>query len=127
MPTLLEQTHIKIFLKTVIRLWAESVGYILDLRGYLLGERIWRNFGEAIEDPEPGGFLRAPEQNQNDEENAQEDNQEAEEEQDDEDLLEEVNEEPEQVVNDPAADNQDDIGHHDAQNDPNHGKESALS
>ena len=127
MPTLLEQTHIKIFLKTVIRLWAESVGYILDLRGYLLGERIWRNFGEAIEDPEPGGFLRAPEQNQNDDENnPQEGDQEPGGEEDDEDiLLEEANEEP--VVNEPADDpvddNQDDIGQHDAQNDPNHGKD----
>jgi E3 ubiquitin-protein ligase MARCH6 len=63
LPTLLEQTHIKIFLKTVIRLWAESVGYILDLRGYLLGERIWRNFGEAIDEPDAdrgAGFLRQP-------------------------------------------------------------------
>lgn len=129
----MEQTHIKIFLKTVIRLWAESVGYILDLRGYLLGERIWRNFGEAIEDPEPGGFLRAPEQNQNGEENGpQEGDQEGPEgEQDDqaEDIiLEEGNQVPEQVINDPVEDpvdeNQDDIGQHDAdgQNDPNHGK-----
>ena len=129
----MEQTHIKIFLKTVIRLWAESVGYILDLRGYLLGERIWRNFGEAIEDPEPGGFLRAPEQNQNGEENGpQEGDQEGPEgEQDDEAediILEEGNQVPEQVINDhvedPIDENQDDIGQHDAdgQNDPNHGK-----
>ena len=126
MPTLLEQTHIKIFLKTVIRLWAESVGYILDLRGYLLGERIWRNFGEAIEDPEPGGFLRAPEQNQNDNENApQEGDQEPGEEDDEDILLEEANEEPvvNEPVDDPVDDNQDDIGQHDAQNDPNHGKD----
>ena len=126
MPTLLEQTHIKIFLKTVIRLWAESVGYILDLRGYLLGERIWRNFGEAIEDPEPGGFLRAPEQNQNDNENAPQDGDQEPGEEDDEDiLLEEANEEPvvNEPVDDPVDDNQDDIGQHDAQNDPNHGKD----
>ena len=105
----------------------------MDLRGYLLGERIWRNFGEAIEDPEPGGFLRAPEQNQNGEENGpQEGDQEGPEgEQDDqaEDIiLEEGNQVPEQVINDPVEDpvdeNQDDIGQHDAdgQNDPNHGK-----
>jgi len=64
LPTLLEQTHIKIFLKGLIRLWAEVVGCILDLRGYLLGEKVWRNFNEAIadndEENEPGGagFLR---------------------------------------------------------------------
>ena len=64
LPTLLEQTHIKIFLKGLIRLWAEVVGCLLDLRGYLLGEKVWRNFNEAIadndEENEPGGagFLR---------------------------------------------------------------------
>ena len=41
------------------------MGYLLGLRGYLLGEKIWRNFGEAIEEPEPGGagFLRVPADN----------------------------------------------------------------
>ena len=141
LPTLLEQTHIKIFLKTVIRLWAESVGYILDLRGYLLGERIWRNFGEAIEDPEPGGFLRAPEQNQNGDENEapqEGDRDEPEVEQDEngeEIILEEGNQEPEQVndepVDNPVEENQDDIGQHDAdgQNgaeDPNHGNKVRI-
>lgn len=127
LPTLLEQTHIKIFLKTVIRLWAESVGYILDLRGYLLGERIWRNFGEAIEDPEPGGFLRAPEQNQNGEDNAPQDaNQEPGGEQEDGDIiLEEAIQEQEQVVNDPIEDPvndhvEDPVDDVDGPNDPNH-------
>jgi len=84
LPTLLEQTHIKIFLKGLIRLWAEVVGHLLDLRGYLLGEKVWRNFNEAIAEnnddngdqadrqPEVGGagFLRG--EGESDDENEEE-------------------------------------------------------
>ena len=60
LPTLLEQTHIKFFLKSVIRLWAECVGYLLDLRGYLLGEKL--ESGDNLENAEnranQPGFLR---------------------------------------------------------------------
>ncbi|CBY09884.1 unnamed protein product [Oikopleura dioica] len=56
LPTLLEQTHIKFFLKSLIRLWAELVGWILGLRGYLLGERLTdSNEGDQRNQP---GFLR---------------------------------------------------------------------
>ena len=60
LPTLLEQTHIKFFLKSVIRLWAEVVGYCLDLRGYLLGEKLEVTGNENNEENRANqpGFLR---------------------------------------------------------------------
>lgn len=83
LPTLLEQTHIKIFLKGLIRLWAEVVGHLLDLRGYLLGEKVWRNFNEAIQDNEDennqhggAGFLRGePEEDEDESDDEAENNQ----------------------------------------------------
>ena len=63
LPTLLEQTHIKFFLKSVIRLWAEVIGFILDLRGYLLGEKLENDQDANDQGANQPGFLRgAPNQ-----------------------------------------------------------------
>jgi E3 ubiquitin-protein ligase MARCH6 len=72
LPTLLEQTHIKFFLKSVIRLWAECIGYLLDLRGYLLGEKLESgdNLDNAENRANQPGFLRGAANEQADEDDA---------------------------------------------------------
>lgn len=38
LPALLEQSHTRAWLKSLIRVWCQAVSYVLDIKSYLLGE-----------------------------------------------------------------------------------------
>ncbi|KAL1128927.1 hypothetical protein AAG570_013461 [Ranatra chinensis] len=49
LPALLEQSHTRLWLKVLVRMWCLAVSYVLDIRSYLLGDQVAPTGGGALQ------------------------------------------------------------------------------
>lgn len=52
LPALLEQSHTRIWMKGLIRLWCKSVAWLLGIHSYLLGDELEPEANERGDQPE---------------------------------------------------------------------------
>lgn len=61
-PSLLEQTHTRVWLKGLIRTWCRAISWMLNINSYLLGNGQQDDGQQAVPPAEPAGGLGAAHQ-----------------------------------------------------------------